>query len=228
MANLYGPRIVTDGLTLHLDATNTKSYNGSGTTIYDISGNGYNHTKTNAAFVVIDGVKCFNCTANGDKIVDSGTTFTLGSSHTFIAWARVLSNASTNMWRTLWRTLPDDHPLIISYGTGGGSDGDIGYYDNGGLYFVGYGVNVATLGIENKWTMYTVVGDSNYSYLYINDEYKGSVNRNASGVDHDSVGQDKGYQPFGYLATATVYANKALSADEISRNYNALKGRFGL
>ena len=44
MANLYGPRIVTDGLVLHLDAANRKSYPGSGSTWYDLSGNGNNGT----------------------------------------------------------------------------------------------------------------------------------------------------------------------------------------
>ena len=34
-----GPHIVTDGLVLSLDAANTKSYPGSGTTWYDLSGN---------------------------------------------------------------------------------------------------------------------------------------------------------------------------------------------
>jgi hypothetical protein len=39
MATNYNPRIVTDGLVLCLDAANPKSYPGSGTTWYDLSGN---------------------------------------------------------------------------------------------------------------------------------------------------------------------------------------------
>jgi hypothetical protein len=39
MSNLYGPRIVTDGLVLHLDAGNRKSYPGSSTAWNDLSGN---------------------------------------------------------------------------------------------------------------------------------------------------------------------------------------------
>jgi len=38
----YNPRAVYDGLVLALDAANVKSYPGSGTTWYDLSGNGYN------------------------------------------------------------------------------------------------------------------------------------------------------------------------------------------
>ena len=44
MAFSRGPSIVTDGLVLALDAANHKSYPGSGTTWYDLSGNGNNGT----------------------------------------------------------------------------------------------------------------------------------------------------------------------------------------
>ena len=42
-----GPNIVEDGLVLALDAGNTKSYPGSGTTWTDLSGKGNNGTLTN-------------------------------------------------------------------------------------------------------------------------------------------------------------------------------------
>ena len=42
-----GPNIVTEGLVLALDAGNKKSYTGSGTTWYDLSGNGYNAISSN-------------------------------------------------------------------------------------------------------------------------------------------------------------------------------------
>ncbi len=47
MSVISGPNIVTNGLVLHLDAANTKSYSGSGTTWTDLSGNGNNGTLTN-------------------------------------------------------------------------------------------------------------------------------------------------------------------------------------
>ena len=43
------PRIVTNGLKLHYDAENPRSYPGTGTTVYDISNNGFNGTLTNAS-----------------------------------------------------------------------------------------------------------------------------------------------------------------------------------
>ena len=43
----YTGQLITDGLVLNLDAAKRDSYPGSGTTWYDISGNGNNGTLTN-------------------------------------------------------------------------------------------------------------------------------------------------------------------------------------
>jgi len=48
MATNYNPKITTDGLVLCLDAANPKSYPGSGTAWFDISGNSRNGTLTNS------------------------------------------------------------------------------------------------------------------------------------------------------------------------------------
>ena len=47
MGVFAGPEIVEDGLVLALDAGNTKSYPGSGTTWTDLSGNGNNGSLVN-------------------------------------------------------------------------------------------------------------------------------------------------------------------------------------
>lgn len=47
MAYRNGPKIITDGLVLCLDAAGTKSYPGNGTTWTDLSGNGNNGTLIN-------------------------------------------------------------------------------------------------------------------------------------------------------------------------------------
>ena len=51
MAVRYNPRTVIDGLVLALDAGNTKSYPGSGTTWTDLSGHGNDGTLTNATYL---------------------------------------------------------------------------------------------------------------------------------------------------------------------------------
>ena len=61
MSVAYNPKIVTNGLVLALDAGNTKSYPGSGTTWTDLSGGGNNGTLTNGVepvkqnSIVLDG-----------------------------------------------------------------------------------------------------------------------------------------------------------------------------
>jgi len=55
MAFHYSPKTVTDGLVLLLDVGNPKSYPGSGTTWYDLSGNGNDGTITNATFSTAGG-----------------------------------------------------------------------------------------------------------------------------------------------------------------------------
>ena len=64
MSVFGGPDIVTDGLVLHLDAANRKSYPGSGSTWYDLSGNNRNGT--------INGSPVFS---NGYFDITSDTTY---------------------------------------------------------------------------------------------------------------------------------------------------------
>jgi len=217
------PKIVTNGLVLNLDAGNQNSYPGSGTTWFDLSGSGYTHTLTNAAYTTVDGVRCFNTSSTG-RVTAAGTTFTFGSSHTMIGWARALADSQVSNWRTLWRTTPDDHPILIQDWTN-----TIGYYDNNVANFVSYGLNLGTLGLENKWTMYSLVASSGTTTLYINNgSSSGSVGYTASATSHYAFGNTAdGTQPFGYVSTALLY-NRALTLTEIQQNFQALRGRFGI
>ena len=63
MAYRNGPKIVTDGLVLCLDAAIGKSYPGSGTTWYDLSGNGNNVSLINGPV--------FNTNNKGSFVFDS-------------------------------------------------------------------------------------------------------------------------------------------------------------
>jgi len=72
MAYRNGPKIITDGLVLCLDAAISKSYPGSGTTWYDLSGNGINGSLINGtSFVNVNkGVLNFD---NTNDYVSLGT-----------------------------------------------------------------------------------------------------------------------------------------------------------
>jgi hypothetical protein len=93
MAYFHSPRIVTDGLVLALDAANTKSYPGSGTTWSDLSGNsnngelvnGITYDDTNLGSLVFDGVDDYVQITKVPSI-----DFTPTSSFTMMVWAKVL------------------------------------------------------------------------------------------------------------------------------------------
>jgi hypothetical protein len=80
---------VTDGLLLHLDAGNDSSYNGSGTTWYDLSGNNRNATLVNTP--------TFDNTTNGglfsfdDTSYEYATIPNIGDQSVFTVevWCRV-------------------------------------------------------------------------------------------------------------------------------------------
>ena len=64
-----GPKIVTDGLVLALNAADRNSYPGSGTTWYDISGNSNNGTMSNVTYSGLDGGNMvFNGTSSNVSI----------------------------------------------------------------------------------------------------------------------------------------------------------------
>jgi hypothetical protein len=70
------PTIITNGLLLQLDANNSTSYPGSGTTVYDLT-NSYNHTLIGATFTTLSGIKCFDCTTGNNRVDVNGTGPTL-------------------------------------------------------------------------------------------------------------------------------------------------------
>ena len=221
---VFKSKINRDGLMLYLDASDINSYPGSGTVWYDLSGNGYNHNLFSASFTTQDSVSCFDCTTTG-YIIPASSTYQFTSTYTMIAWGRALTNAQTASWRTLFRPLPNDHPILVQ----SGSD-LIGYYDNDAAGFQSYGLTIAGVGAGNKWTMFSIVGTAEgRTTLYINGcTYYGSVAYNATGMSSDAIGNvNGGSQPFGYVGSAFLY-NRSLNPYELAENFQANRGRFGV
>lgn len=224
MSIAYNPSIVTSGLVLCLDAGNTKSYPGTGTTIYDMVGNDTHTMAGGANYTTLSGIKCFDCNVSTYYIHPStgGVSPVLSTSgYTYMAWARMKS--SNAEWRTLWRTTPNDHPLLVQSG-----GVDLGMYDNAGTGFNDSGFN--TTPYYDIWAQWTVVGSTaTGSTFYINDSQVGStVATSVAGNMHDMVGGAGGSQAFGYIGNALLYNNKMLTLTEITQNFNALRGRYGI
>ena len=226
---LNGTRVVDGGvqptnLILYLDANNASSYSGSGTTLNDLSGNGYTHTLSNSnLYTVLSGVKCFNCSSVGQIITAVSTTIQIPTNFTYISWARV--RASTTGFRTLLRNWIGGHTIIINTGTN-----ILGMWDNTTLTeFNSSGYNMSAYG--DVWAQWATVGDASGQTFYINGQQVGSsVAKSVAGEYHYASGNIQGGvvdQPWGYLANLELYSTK-LTLEQLQQNYWGLRSRFGL
>jgi len=206
--------IYTGSMSIWIDANDPASF--SGGSISDLSGNGYTHSLV-ATSSTIFGFKSFNCTAVSNNYIRVNGTGPLlpTSGYTYVAWARISADSST--YRTLYRSSPNDHALLVQINTD-----NLGFWDNDSNSFKDSGYDVSS--IEEKWVQYSVVGDSSSSIFYINDVEVGATNSGASGNRHDYFGGIDG-QPFGYVGNMMLY-NKKLSQSEIKQNYDALKNVY--
>jgi hypothetical protein len=212
----YDASFNPQGLVVYLDANNSTSYPGTGTTLNDLSGNGYTHTLSNSnIYSMMNGIRCFNCSATGQVILANSTSIQIPTNFTYISWTRV---RSTNTgYRTLLRAypLPQDHAIIINTGTN-----LLGMYDNvTPTSFNSSGYDMSAYG--DVWAQWATVGDASGQTFYINGQQVGSpVSKSASGNYHYAWGniQFASDQPWGYVANLELY-NTKFTADQLKQNY---------
>ena len=209
--------IVTGGLLLHLDAGNPTSYPGSGTTWIDLSGNGNNGTLQNTPTY---------SSANGGTLVFNGTnqyvntTFTTtgGQAVTYAGWVY-----DTQTVDGTYKNFMDNRTQspMIWWNTSGRIefDGII----NGGF--------TTTLVYRNQWVYVALSkpsGSSSASY-YVNGFLVGTGTAYSTPTQTPTwLNREGGSGSWkGNCSIIQVY-NRALTATEITQNFDALKGRYGL
>jgi hypothetical protein len=219
--------IVTSGMVLFLDANNTNSYPGSGTTWTDLSGYGNTGTLTNGP--------TFN-SANGGSIVFDGS-----DDYVNISNASILNNSSQtiNIWFYYTSTPGNGISVMGKHDTGGSFNGYnmYGYsgvnfaceFKNASAYAAGIGFTLTA----NTWWCITMKFTINGTL---------SVYRNASKISSLSLGSitmttqplrigrsvDTYWSAFpGRVASVQIYSRE-LSDDEVLQNFNAARARFGV
>jgi len=222
-----GPKIVSSGLVLCLDAANKLSYAGTGTTWTDLSGNSNTGTLTNGptfsagnmGSIVYDGVDDYISGTNNSSLQ-------LLNDLTIGAWVKLGSGGNANqgifekMVNTGYSgygiTRQDDY---FKFWTG--SSGTFAYTNSNITYSSG-----------NNW--YYVVGRrmAGNNRLFINsilqtDSQSPPLSDSGEvyviGRYYSNIAN---YYFVGNIAHVFTY-NRALSAIEILQNYNATKSRFG-
>lgn len=205
--------IYTENMLIWIDANDPQSF--SGGSIFDISGNNYNHSLANGATSsLVNGIKCFDCTTGSKSIEVIGTGPTLSTSgYTYVIWSKVIS--SNTSFRTLIYTKsPRYTPITIPNSTN-----TLGYWDTA---FRSSGYDISSF--VDTWAQYAVVGDSSSQTFYINGSQVGSsISYGSGGTLHDGIGNNLlQNQPFGYIGNMMLY-NTKLTQDQIKQNYDALK-----
>jgi hypothetical protein len=227
--------LITSGLIVNLDASNSASYPGSGTVWYDLSGNNNNFNILSTAYNS-SGVKYMDF--NGSYgIAKNAADISFSGNVTYMVWTRIKS--STSEWRTLTRGYGGDHNVIIESGGYG-----IGFYDNDGAAFLNSTYSQQSLpsyGTSNWICLFIRFSTSSpYWTLSYNDTpetIRGSI-ANSNAQHTRGIGAIGGYhngdatpsnasQYWGDIASFYVY-NRVLTNAELLQNYNATRNRFSV
>ena len=214
MATIGGANIVRNGLVLAWDIANRNSYPGSGTTVFDLSGNGNNGTITGGVTYNAATVKGVLTTNGSTGAYISSTTPNLASTnYTVIGAARYngattarMINSTSNNW------------LL-----GHWQNNVANYYAEGWVSAAGAG------GIDTLWRIYTGtgnIGGDSYSFYINNVLTNGPNNAGSAGPNGIKIsgGAESSTGDFSFL----LMYNRILSSEEIAQNYNATRGRFDL
>ena len=215
MTRTHSPRIVTDGLVLALDAGNTKSYPGSGTTWKDVSGKGNDGTLTNDPTFSSDYGGKFNFDETNDY-VDCGNVLSQ-TAYTKSAWFRPETSTANII------SGPANHAFWM-----GNTDNTLSAGHQGQWSRVSYTVPSGNM-LNQWWNGVVTWNDSTGWVLYVNgvqvDTNSNTTGPNGSGVYIARYASANYFD--GDIAQAMIY-NRALTAAEVKQNYNATKGRYGL
>ena len=238
MGTVYGKRgpsgtierYVTEGLIMYLDAGIRSSYSGSGTTWYDLTS--YNHNAT------ISGTSVWDSTYNGQ--FDFGTVEQTSQYISLPAAAAQLTSQDYTIEFWMAPIAPastDNYFCSMAYSS------DTNYFlmtEKPNNFIERYNETTNTVPFTDgvPMNMCIVRNSSNTGTLYKNGVSLGSssgitqINLTTSWIlnqEQDSVGG--GFQAsqcyFGSFMVVKLY-NIALTQTQIQKNFNVLRGRFGI
>ena len=228
MALSHSPSIITQNLSLCLDAANPKSYPGSGTTWTDLSGNGNNGTLVNGVGYSGDNLGSLSFDGVNDEVQLPGTNLSLNQM-TISSW-NYSSNYQQNGFmfeKTTNGSVNTQYSLF--YNSGNNSI----YYRTYGLSTTDLIVNRTTAGVvNNQWNNVVATWDGTNKRIYVNGVLRatsanltGTVTQNTTGAAFIGIYGGGGYPFNGRISQTQIY-NRALTAQEIQQNFNATKSRY--
>ena len=242
-----GESIITSGLVLHLDAGNSSSYSGSGTTWSDISGNSNNFTLVNSPTFI---------SSNGGAIVFDGSNDYANSATNASFFAFGTGDYSYGIWVRPDSTSTDGEAMLsCATGQGGNTPNSFQldfwngnprhlFRDSSSQVSAPWGETLST----TSWSYVVVVNDRSEQEIkmYLNgrpankggyswdgatygtgtDVHNFSGSSDTNGVFKIAVNRNGNAFLDGAVAQVHVYKGKALTATEVKHNYDAMKDRY--
>jgi hypothetical protein len=226
----YTGGIVTNGLVLNLDAAKTDSYPGTGTTWRDLSGRGNNGTLTNGptfsgigkqASIVFDGVDDYVGLPNLNINFPFHVSF----------FASEVSGPGGGPVVTFTDPNGNNVPFMLQINKSVNAI-RLAYYPSGGSF-----TSTNYTNINYNQIYYCSANCTSTSWdLYVNGTYISSLTDSFSKTWTDT---NTSYNiclanrtPGAFYSKGNVYAtqiyNRTLTATEVSQNFNALRGRYGI
>ena len=219
MGAAAGPNVVEDGLVLALDAGNTKSYPGSGTTWSDLSGQSNDGTLTNGPTFSSDNGGSIVFDGSNDEIICTNNASVQITVGTISAWINA-NNGNTAVHgiiakQAAWGLFVWGNTLR-TYDWGNAVDRDTGITVGNSTW------NYVAMSFTE-----TIGTPSNNAIIYLNGTAVLTTTvKHLSNNVTVQVGEANYSQHFGgKIAQASVY-NRVLTATEVLQNYDALKGRY--
>lgn len=229
MALNYSPTIVKDGLTMCLDPGSITSYPGTGTTVFDLSGNNKNGVLTNGTVYsnLNNGVFSFDGT-NDTINLGIGNTFFPLYQFSLEAWVKSPGLGTGMAIGGIWgftyglRIYIDGSGNIVA-GINNSAGTSQTYPSVSGNYF------------DNIWHHIILSHNGTTAFIYVDGVLKNSTACIWTGTTYwptnsVNIGRDNNnsnYYLYGYIGSPKIY-NKALTLKEVQQNYNAQISRFNL
>lgn len=213
-----GTGIIEDGLILYLDAANYKSYTSGSSLWLDLTKNKYNGSlingptfnSSNGGSIVVDGI---------DDYVSSLTLSSISFTNiTIQVWIYPTNLGTGSTYITVFDTLGRNLSLWIGgqfYGLGGSNSSYSGNFN----------------WQNNKWCYLTMFKSGSTGGL-IKNNYEASTSFSAGSTFTSQLvfgsNPSTGGTPYGGRYGIIQIYNRDLTSNEILRNYNATKTRYGL
>lgn len=251
MGYYSGPRIITNGLVLHLDAANKKSYPGTGTTWFDLSGNnnhgtltnGPTYSSVNGGVIVFDGVNDYSNINTSITSAFSEMTVEIvyqtsdpgNSGNAYLLWDH---NGATGCPMWLGKTQSNTWYFMWNYNSAVGKTAYLSSTSYAANTWVHLAVRLylsQTQTLESGNFAEIVVNGSSYSTTHRNDKTSSLVYpqpplylaKKGSAISNGELGATVADYSNIKIGLFRIY-NKVLSRSDIQQNFNAVRSRYGL